>query len=44
MQLLISLDASVVRVLEDGSKVLAAKYGGAYFVSPGSAEIFIMAH
>ena len=42
MQLSIALDESVVRVLEDGSKVLAAAYSGAYFVSPGGAEIFIM--
>ena len=42
MHLSIALDESVVRVLEDGSKVLAAAYGGVYFVSPGGAEIFIM--
>ena len=43
MQLSISLDESAVRVLEDGSKALAAAYGGAYSVSPGAAEIFIVA-
>ena len=42
MQLSIALDESVVRVLEDGSKVLAAAYGGSYSVSPGSAEIFVI--
>ena len=43
MQLSIALDESVVRVLEDGSKVLAAAYGGSYSVSPGAAEIFTVA-
>ena len=42
MQLNINLDPSVVRILEDGSSVSAATYGGAYLVSPGAAEIFVM--
>ncbi len=40
MQLVIALDESAVRVLDDGSKVLAASYGGTYTLSPGYAEIF----
>ena len=40
MQLSISLDESAIRILEDGTKVPASAYGGAYSVSPGSAEIF----
>ena len=40
MQLLISLDESAIRILEDGTKVPASAYGGVYSVSPGSAEIF----
>ena len=44
MQLNIALDPSAVRILEDGSSVSAAAYGGAYSVSPGAAEIFIMRH
>ena len=44
MQLNISLDPSAVRILEDGTKVLASAYGGAYSVSPGAAEIFVMRH
>ena len=44
LQLNIDLDPSVVRILEDGSSVLAAAYGGAYSVSPGAAEIFLMRH
>ena len=42
MQLNIDLDPSVVRILEDGSRALAAAYGGSYLVSPGAAEIFVM--
>ena len=42
MQLNINLDPSVVRILEDGTKVPASVYGGAYSVSPGAAEIFVM--
>jgi len=42
MQLTINLDPSVVRILEDGTKVPASVYGGAYSVSPGAAEIFVM--
>ena len=42
MKLSIDLDESVVRVLEDGSKVLATAYGGSYSVSPGAAEIFVI--
>ena len=41
MQLNIALDPSVARVLEDGAKVSATVYGGAYSVSPGAAEIFV---
>jgi len=44
MQLNIVLDPSVARILEDGSSVSAAAYGGAYLVSPGAAEIFVMRH
>ena len=44
MQLNIALDPSVVRILEDGTKVPASAYGGAYLVSPGAAEIFVMRH
>ncbi len=40
MQLVIALDESAVRVLDDGSKVPAASYGGTYTLSPGYAEIF----
>ena len=43
MQLNITLDPSVVRILEDGFSVSAATYGGAYSVSAGAAEIFVMA-
>ena len=43
MQLSISLDESAVRVLEDGLKVSASAYGESYAVSPGAAEIFVMA-
>ena len=42
MQLNISLDPSVVRILEDGASVPASVYGGAYSVLPGAAEIFVM--
>ena len=42
MQLNIALDPSVVRILEDGTRALAAAYGGSYSVSPGAAEIFVM--
>ena len=42
MQLNIILDPSVVRILEDGSSVSAAAYGGTYTLSPGSAEIFVV--
>lgn len=42
MQLNIALDPSAVRILEDGTKVSASAYGGAYSVSPGAAEIFVM--
>ncbi|MBR2838324.1 MAG: hypothetical protein IKE55_06065 [Kiritimatiellae bacterium] len=42
MQLKIALDPSVVRILEDGSTVSAAAYGGVYSVAPGAAEIFVM--
>ena len=41
MQLNIVLDPSVARILEDGSSVSAAAYGGTYTLSPGSAEIFV---
>ena len=44
MQLNIALDPSVVRILEDGTRALAAAYGGSYSVSPGAAEIFVMRH
>ena len=44
MQLNIALDPSAVRILEDGIKVSASAYGGAYLVSPGAAEIFVMSH
>ena len=42
MQLNIVLDPSVARILEDGSSVSAAAYGGTYTLSPGSAEIFVV--
>ncbi len=41
MQLNIALDPSVVRILEDGTKVPASAYGGTYTLSPGFAEIFV---
>ena len=41
MQLNIALDPSAVRILEDGTKVPASAYGGAYTLSPGYAEIFV---
>ena len=42
MLLKVDLDPSVERVLEDGSTVMAKAYGGAYTVSPGAAEIFVV--
>ena len=42
MQLNIALDPSVVRILEDGTKVPASTYGGTYTLSSGFAEIFVV--
>jgi len=42
MHLSIALDESAIRILDDGTKVPASAYGGAYTLSPGSAEIFVV--
>ncbi len=42
MQLSISLDESVIRVLEDGTRIPASTYGEIYTISPGYAEIFVI--